>query len=178
MMNAHTEGAGSTARYDAVVTPLGAVTIVATGEAITGIYFSDQRHRPKDAALGDHVDDDALVDAAASQLVEYLAGDRTDFDLPVHTHGDAFHQAVWNALRGIPFGTTTTYGQVAAEIGMPQQAQRVGQAVGRNPVGIVIPCHRVIGADGSLTGYAGGLQRKRWLLELEEPKEIRASRLF
>nr|WP_324288114.1 methylated-DNA--[protein]-cysteine S-methyltransferase [Gordonia sputi] len=154
------------------------MTIVATGEAITGIYFSDQRHRPKDAALGDHVDDDALVDAAASQLVEYLAGDRTDFDLPVHTHGDAFHQAVWNALRGIPFGTTTTYGQVAAEIGMPQQAQRVGQAVGRNPVGIVIPCHRVIGADGSLTGYAGGLQRKRWLLELEEPKEIRASRLF
>ena len=175
MTNAHTT---STARYDLVTTSLGAVTIVATGDAITGVYFSDQRHRPDDAEFGRHVDDDALLDAAASQLLEYLEGDRTDFDLPVSTHGDTFHRAVWDALRAIPYGTTTTYGRVAAEIGMPRQAQRVGQAVGRNPVGIVIPCHRVIGADGSLTGYAGGLERKRHLLELEEPTEIRASRLF
>lgn len=175
MASAH---ATSTTRYVAVLTALGDVTIVATGDAITGICFSDQRHRPRDAEFGSHVDDDALLDDAASQLVEYLAGDRTDFDLPVRTHGDEFHQAVWNTLRRIPFGTTTTYGRVAAEIGMPRQAQRVGQAVGRNPVGIVIPCHWVIGADGSLTGYAGGLERKRHLLELEEPNEIRASRLF
>lgn len=175
MTNAHTT---STARYDLVTTSLGAVTIVATDDAITGVYFSDQRRRPDDAEFGRHVDDDALLDAAASQLLEYLEGDRTDFDLPVSTHGDKFHQAVWDALRAIPYGTTTTYGRVAAEIGMPRQAQRVGQAVGRNPVGIVIPCHRVIGADGSLTGYAGGLERKRHLLELEEPTEIRASRLF
>ena len=175
MTNAH---GTSTPRYDLVATSLGTVTIVATGDAITGIYFSDQRRRPDDAEFGRHVDDDALLDAAASQLLEYLEGDRTDFDLPVSAHGDKFHQAVWDALRAIPYGTTTTYGQVAAAIGMPRQAQRVGQAVGRNPVGMVIPCHRVIGADGSLTGYAGGLERKRHLLELEEPTEIRASRLF
>lgn len=163
------------ARFTTIDTPLGGVIIAATGDAITGLYFVDQRHRPD---LGLHVVADTLLDTTSTQLIDYFAGKRTDFDIPVQTFGDPFREAVWAALREIPYGTTTTYGAVAAAIGAPRQAQRVGQAVGRNPVGIVIPCHRVVGADGSLTGYAGGLDRKRRLLELEEPAEITASRLF
>ncbi len=134
MMNGHTEGAGSTARCG------GCCDNRRDRRTMARTYFSDQRHRPKDAALGDGVDDDALVDAAASRLVEYLAGDRTDFDLPVHTF-TATRSTRRCGMRcaAFRFGTTTTYGQVAAEIGMPQQpAARRGQAVGRNPVGIVV----------------------------------------
>lgn len=165
-------------RYMTIHTALGAISLTATDDAITGIYFVDQRHLPPIEELGPEVVDDPLLDAASSQLTEYLAGERTVFDVPVRTSGDSFHEAVWAVLRDIPYGTTTSYGSVAAAIGAPRQAQRVGQAVGRNPVGIVIPCHRVVGADGALTGYAGGLDRKRRLLELEEPDEVRASRLF
>lgn len=132
------------------------------------------------ATIGPVVDSahDPLLRAAHTQLTEYLTGDRRDFDLPLATHGDAFSEQVWALLREIPYGETTTYGAIATALGNPRFAQRVGQVVGRNPIGIIIPCHRVIGADGTLTGFGGGLDRKRRLLDLEEPAERRAERLF
>lgn len=119
-----------------------------------------------------------MIGETARQVREYLAGERESFDLMVKTDGDQFSERVWARLRKIPRGSTTTYGAIATELGNRALAQRVGQAVGHNPVSIIIPCHRVIGADGSLTGFAGGLERKRTLLELEEPAELAATRLF
>jgi methylated-DNA-[protein]-cysteine S-methyltransferase len=115
---------------------------------------------------------------AKRQLSEYFAGERTVFTLPLAPHGDAFQLKVWELLRTIPYGQTRSYGQLARELGDPHLAQAVGYANGRNPISIVVPCHRVVGADGSLVGYAGGLERKRFLLELEEPPEAKAAKLF
>jgi methylated-DNA-[protein]-cysteine S-methyltransferase len=109
----------------------------------------------------------AALDAAATQLHEYLAGERTDFDLPLRPHGNPFEQLVWAELARIPYGETTSYGEIARRIGHPGSARAVGRANGRNPIAIVLPCHRVIGSDGSLTGYGGGLDLKRTLLTLE-----------
>jgi len=109
----------------------------------------------------------AALDAAATQLHEYLAGERTAFDLPLRPHGNPFEQLVWAELARIPYGETTSYGEVARRIGHPGSARAVGRANGRNPIAIVLPCHRVIGSDGSLTGYGGGLDLKRALLTLE-----------
>ena len=106
-------------------------------------------------------------DAAARQLSEYFAGDRTDFDLDLAPSGTDFQRKVWTALSQIPYGTTESYGQLALRIGQPTASRAVGLANGRNPIAIVVPCHRVIGSSGTLTGYAGGLERKRWLLEHE-----------
>lgn len=130
--------------------------------------------------FGDRVDADTdeVFVLAKAELEGFLAGEREIFDLPVRTQGDEFSERVWSMLREIPYGETTTYGALAKRLGNRRLAQRVGQAVGRNPVSIVIPCHRVVGAGGSLTGYAGGLDRKRFLLELEEPVETTGSRLF
>ncbi len=108
---------------------------------------------------------------ARDQLLEYLAGRRRDFDLPLDPEGTPFQKSVWEALRAIPWGTTRTYGQIAAAIGRPKAVRAVGQANNRNPIAIFIPCHRVVGADGALTGYAGGLDMKQKLLELERGKE-------
>ena len=116
----------------------------------------------------DAVRDDEALAPVAAQLRDYFAGTRTRFDLPLSPHGSAFQQKVWLALRDIPYGRTTTYGQIAAELGQPTASRAVGLANGRNPIPIVIPCHRVIGANGTLTGYAGGLERKQALLELEQ----------
>lgn len=112
------------------------------------------------------------------ELDEYLAGQRTQFTIAVQPQGNDFSQEVWALLQEIPYGETMTYGEIAQQLGNKHLAQRVGQVVGRNPVSIIIPCHRVIGSDGSLTGYAGGLDRKRFLLELEEPAEVTETRLF
>jgi methylated-DNA-[protein]-cysteine S-methyltransferase len=109
----------------------------------------------------------AALDAAATQLREYLAGERTAFDLPLRPRGNPFEQLVWAELARIPYGETTSYGEVARRIGHPGSARAVGRANGRNPIAIVLPCHRVIGSDGSLTGYGGGLDLKRALLTLE-----------
>lgn len=106
--------------------------------------------------------------ACASQLAEYFAGRRTRFDLVLLPHGSTFQLAAWDALTGIPFGSTMTYAEQARAIGRPRAIRAVGQANGRNPLAIVVPCHRVIGADGRLTGYAGGVDRKRWLLDHEQ----------
>lgn len=119
--------------------------------------------------------DRAAASEATRQLRAYLVGERTRFDLPLAPRGTAFQQRVWAALRTIPHGRTTSYGAIAAAIGQPSAARAVGLATGRNPLAIVVPCHRVIGAGGALTGYAGGLDRKRWLLALEAPAPAQAA---
>jgi methylated-DNA-[protein]-cysteine S-methyltransferase len=124
------------------------------------------------------VANDALLRLAAAQLHQYLAGERTSFDLPTATSGDPFQERVWRLLRDIPRGETVTYGELAVQLGDKSLAQSVGQAVGRNPLSVIVPCHRVVGADGRLTGYAGGLKRKQFLLDLEEPALAKAGRLF
>lgn len=111
--------------------------------------------------------DPAALAPVAAQLAAYFAGERTDFELPLSPHGTVFQQKVWTALRGIPYGRTTSYGELATEIGQPTASRAVGLANGRNPLAVIVPCHRVIGANGSLTGFGGGLDRKRWLLEHE-----------
>lgn len=167
-------------RHTRTETALGELTLVAEGDALSGVYFPHHWYLPPADSIGPLValDDDEVLTRAAAELAEYLAGDRRDFSVPVHTAGDEFSEWVWARLRQIPYGARTTYGALAAELGNPALAQRVGQAVGHNPVSIVIPCHRVVGADGRLTGYAGGLARKAFLLDLETPAEVAAGRLF
>ncbi|MCO1338645.1 cysteine methyltransferase [Kocuria polaris] len=150
-------------------TPIGALTIAADAGRITGIWFADHRYPPAPERLGQRVGqgEDPLLDAAAAQLAAYASGRAEGFDLPLGPPGTVRQKAVWDELRGIARGTTTTYGEIARAVGSPRGAQAVGQAVGRNPLSIVVPCHRVLGAGGGLTGYAGGAERKRFLLALE-----------
>ncbi|MDQ4503045.1 methylated-DNA--[protein]-cysteine S-methyltransferase [Sinomonas sp. ASV322] len=168
-------------RHTEAETVLGPLTLVAEGDALTAIYFPGHWTLPKDAGFGERVGSpsaDPLFDDAARQLREYLAGERRSFELTTAPRGNDFQLAVWEMLLDIPYGGTTTYGALADRLGGRGLAQTVGQAVGHNPLSIVIPCHRVVGSDGSLTGYAGGLGRKRFLLELEEPPEAKEARLF
>ncbi len=154
--------------HTTVDSPLGELTLVADGEALTGLYFARQWYRPDPATFGSRAVVPVLA-AAAEQLTGYFTGDRTAFDLPLAPRGDAFQRRVWDLVARIPYGRTRTYGTLARQLGDPALAQRVGGAVGRNPLAIIVPCHRVVGADGRLTGYAGGLDRKRRLLDLESP---------
>lgn len=160
--------------------PIGALTVVADGGALTHLLMEASSHRPGDPAVfGSPGDIDAEPFASAvTQLGEYFAGTRTRFDLPIAPHGNDFQQRVWAQLLDIPYGDTRSYGQLARALGDPGLAQAVGAANGRNPIAVVVPCHRVIGADGSLVGYAGGLARKRFLLTLEEPPALESGRLF
>lgn len=169
-----------TARHTRIDTQLGELTLVAEERALSGVYFPHHWYLPPADSIGDFVpaSQDAVFTWAATELDGYLAGHRRTFTVPTHTAGDDFQERVWALLRQIPYGATTTYGALATELGNPALAQRVGQAVGHNPVSIVIPCHRVVGADGRLTGYAGGLARKAFLLDLEVPAEVAAGRLF
>jgi len=169
-----------TARHVVIGSPLGELTVVADDKALTGVYFRHHWHPPTADALGEPVAPaaDELLGRAAAQLIEYLAGKRTNFDLPVAPVGDPRHRRIWDLLPGIDYGQTRTYGELAADLADGTTAYEVGQAVGRNPLSIVVPCHRVVGKDGALTGYAGGLKRKRFLLELEEPAPAAAGRLF
>ncbi|GAA1839805.1 methylated-DNA--[protein]-cysteine S-methyltransferase [Pseudonocardia ailaonensis] len=166
-------------RHTVVDTSLGPITVVATREAITGLYFRSHVRRPAQDTFGPEVlaPTDALLNRAAEQLTAYLAGDRAEFDLPLSLEGDTFQRAVWDCVASIPHGETTTYGRIAEQLGDRSLAYRVGQAVGANPLCIIVPCHRVVGAKGALTGYAGGLRRKQTLLELESA-EVSAARLF
>jgi methylated-DNA-[protein]-cysteine S-methyltransferase len=148
-----------------VDSPIGELTLASDGEALTGLYMTEQRHRPE--LPGAVAAEDAVLAAAGRQLAEYFAGERREFDLPLRAAGTPFQQAVWGALRAIPYGETAGYGELANRLGRPGAARAVGLANGRNPISIVVPCHRVIGAAGSLTGYGGGLERKRYLLALE-----------
>lgn len=167
-------------RHAIVETRLGEVTLVAADDAIAGLYFSHHWYLPLKESLGVQVDvrSDGLLEAAYRQLTEYLNGDRTEFELTTMTNGNPFEERVWALLNEIPIGETTTYGEIAESLGDKSLAQSVGQAVGHNPISIVVPCHRVVGRNGKLTGYAGGLKRKQFLLELEEPALVRGGKLF
>ena len=147
-------------------TTLGDLTAVRDDEGLRGIYFRHHWYRPAQETFGPSCDRD--FDDTAQQLREYLAGERQHFELPLHLPvADPLHRTVWELLRDIPYGSTTTYSELAQRIGGGVTAQQIGAAVGRNPLSIVVPCHRVIGSNGKLTGYAGGLPRKRHLLDLE-----------
>ncbi|MEU1671433.1 methylated-DNA--[protein]-cysteine S-methyltransferase [Streptomyces roseifaciens] len=145
--------------------PYGPLTLVATDGRLCGLYMEGQRHRPPRETFGEP--DPAAFARAREQLEEYFAGSRTAFDLPLALAGTGFQRTVWNALLEIPYGETVSYGLLAARIGRPSAARAVGLANGKNPVGIIVPCHRVVGANGALTGYGGGLPRKQRLLDFE-----------
>ena len=155
-----------------VASPIGPLTLVAADGALAGVYMQAQRHLPPAWALGEPAATDgpdaATLAEAARQLAEYFAGQRTGFELPLATGGTEFQRRVWAALRDIPYGETISYGELARRIGSASASRAVGLANGRNPVSIIVPCHRVVGSNGSLTGYGGGLDRKRFLLGLEQ----------
>jgi methylated-DNA-[protein]-cysteine S-methyltransferase len=167
-------------RHTVIDSPLGELTLVADGDTLTGLYFRHHWYAPATDALGQYVEpaNDDLLRRAAEQLHGYFAGERTQFDLPIAVVGDERQRRVWDLLAGIGYGQTKSYGELAAELGDGTTAYEIGQAVGRNPLSIVVPCHRVVGKDGALTGYAGGLKRKRFLLDLEEPAPAAVGRLF
>ena len=149
---------------------VGRLTLVVEDGAIVGLYMNLQRHRPDDGDLGEpdrRGRQAAPFKTAADQLDAYFAGALTRFTLPMAPRGSEFQQRVWTALQDIPYGQTESYGELAERIGSPRAARAVGLANGKNPISIVIPCHRVVGSDGNLTGYGGGLDRKKQLLDLE-----------
>jgi methylated-DNA-[protein]-cysteine S-methyltransferase len=162
--------------HTTVDSPVGELTLVAEDGELTGLYFPHHWYRPDSATFGDR--DEAGFGEAKRQLAEYFAGDRERFDLTLGPRGDAFQHRVWELISGIPYGQTVSYGDLAKELGDGVLAKDVGAAVGRNPLCVIVPCHRVVGKDGSLTGYAGGLARKRFLLDLEEPPGPDSARLF
>jgi methylated-DNA-[protein]-cysteine S-methyltransferase len=153
-------------RHHSIPSPLGRLLLVADdADQLRGVYLPNHRGAP--AAVG-QPGAGGVIERATAQLGEYFAGERTAFDLPLTTAGSPLQEQVWASLRAVPFGTTTTYGQIAGGLGLgPGAARAVGTANGRNPLSIIVPCHRVIGASGALTGYAGGLEAKRRLLTHE-----------
>jgi methylated-DNA-[protein]-cysteine S-methyltransferase len=142
-------------------TPVGPLRLDADGDGLTGLHFG------LGTPAGERDDDAPVLRAAAEQLAEYFAGERRHFDLPLAPRGTPFQQSVWAQLRLIPYGTTVTYGEIARRLGSPNACRAVGLANGRNPISIIVPCHRVVGANGSLTGFGGGMPAKRTLLDLE-----------
>lgn len=148
--------------------PIGSLVLTAHDRALCGAWFENQKGVPDWALTASRVQHHPVLDRAVEQLQAYLAGHRQQFDLPLDTSfGTPFQQAVWRALQHIGYGQTVSYGDIARAIGQPQAVRAVGGAVGRNPIGIIVPCHRVVGRDGALTGYTGGLERKIALLKLE-----------
>jgi methylated-DNA-[protein]-cysteine S-methyltransferase len=155
-----------TPTHTTIDSPFGELTLVAADGVLSGLYFPGHWYMPDPDAFG--VRSEQGFEPARQQLAEYFAGERTGFELAtVTTGGDEFQRQVWALIDRIPYGETTTYGELARELGDPILARKVGGAVGRNPISVIVPCHRVVGKDGKLTGYAGGLERKRFLLELE-----------
>lgn len=148
--------------------PVGPITVAGRDGVVTTIRLPGQDHEP--VGWEGWVEDPTAFEGAVAQLQEYFDGERTSFDFPMELVGTDFQRAVWAALCEIPYGETWSYGELAARLGKPGAARAVGLANGRNPIPIVVPCHRVIGADGSLTGYGGGLDRKRVLLDLEQAR--------
>jgi len=156
--------------HTVIASPIGPLTLIADSGRLAGVHMQITRYEPDAAALGAAIDrdDEPVLATAARQLDAYFEGELTTFDLQLTLDGSRFQRTVWGALRDIPYGETTSYGELARRIGQPSASRAVGLANGRNPVSIVVPCHRVIGADGSLTGYGGGMDRKRYLLALEQ----------
>jgi methylated-DNA-[protein]-cysteine S-methyltransferase len=153
------------ATHTTIDSPIGELTLVARDGVLSGIYFPGHWHMPAPEVFGAQAEHG--FEHVEGQMDEYFAGERTDFGLETAVVGDDFQRRVWELIDRIPYGRTTTYGEMAQELGDPALAREVGSAVGRNPLSIVVPCHRVVGKEGQLTGYAGGLERKRFLLELE-----------
>jgi len=162
----HERRAGATTLYGHAETPLGTVLLVGRDSAIAGLYFKHFPLCPVPEPSWQR--NECHFAPVRRQLDEYFDGRRTTFALPLQLDGSPFQLAVWSALRDIPYGQTTSYGQIAQHLGNPRAARAVGAANGRNPISIIIPCHRVIGADGGLTGYGWGLDRKAWLLDHEK----------
>ena len=151
--------------HTTVDSPVGPLTLVDEDGAMAGLYMHEQKHLPAPERFGSR--DDAVLPAVREQLVAYFTGELRDFDVPLTLRGTDFQRSVWAALREVPYGTTCTYADLARAIGRPTAVRAVGAANGRNPVCVVVPCHRVVGSGGSLTGYAGGVERKQSLLDLE-----------
>ncbi len=154
-------------RYATFDSPLGRMLLVSDGSFLTGAYFSGQKHEILPVPGQPLEPDLEIFRTASMQFAEYFDGRRRQFDIPLRLPGTPFQMMVWDALLEIPFGGTVSYGELAGRINRISAVRAVGAAVGRNPVSVIVPCHRVIGSDGSLTGYAGGLERKRALLDLE-----------
>ena len=166
----------TTMQYRTIDSPVGPLTLAGTGSTLMHLRMLDQTHEP-DRSGWEPAADDAFADAAA-QLSAYFAGELTDFDLPLELLGTEFQRRVWAALRTIPYGETRSYGQIAEQIGSRGASRAVGLANGRNPIGIIVPCHRVIGSTGGMTGYGGGIDRKRALLALEKSRKPADLTLF
>lgn len=152
-----------TTYWTTIDSPVGTLWLTGDGTALTGLYME----RPATLDLPGWVEDDAPFAAAVEQLADYFAGERREFDLPLSPVGTPFQQQVWAALRAIPYGETRSYREIAEQLGRPTASRAVGAANGRNPISVIVPCHRVVGSSGVLTGYAWGLERKRALLDLE-----------
>ncbi|EMF53732.1 MULTISPECIES: methylated-DNA--[protein]-cysteine S-methyltransferase [Streptomyces] len=153
-------------RHTVVDSPYGPLTLVADDDGVLcGLYMAEQRHRPPQENFGPR--DDSLFAGAEEQLKAYFAGELREFTLELRLHGTPFQRLVWERLVAIPYGETRAYGDLADDLGNPKASRAVGLANGRNPVSIIVPCHRVVGSDGSLTGYGGGVERKRRLLDFE-----------
>ena len=152
--------------YTELESPIGRVFVQADGEAVTGLYLPGHKGWAGGPADGSRRSDQSLK-SVRTQLAEYFAGERQEFDVPLKSTGTPFQERVWRALLEIPYGTTISYAELARRVGQPTASRAVGAANGRNPISILVPCHRVVGANGQLTGYGGGLEAKRWLLEWE-----------
>ncbi len=157
-------------RFSVITSPLGPLTVAAVGKALTGLWFET----PHQARTQRWVQDPThpVLQQTQQEIAQYFAGKRRAFDLVLQPQGTAFQQAVWMQLLKVDFGTTSTYGALARALNKPQAARAVGAAVGANPISIIVPCHRIVGQDGSLTGYAWGLERKTALLKLEEQSSL------
>ena len=161
-------------RFLTMPSPVGELTLAANERGLTALYFERYAHGPAAAERAGWIADDGrnpasgVLASAREQLTAYFAGQLTRFEVPLAPEGSPFQQRVWEELRRIPFGARSSYGELARRLGNPNAARAVGAANGRNPISIVVPCHRVVGADGSLTGFGGGVERKRWLLEHEQ----------
>ncbi|MER5213580.1 methylated-DNA--[protein]-cysteine S-methyltransferase [Streptomyces sp. NPDC002838] len=155
----------STKRHTVIDSLYGPLTLVADDGVLCGLYMTDQRHRPGEETFGARAEGPFVE--AEEELEAYFAGELKDFTLRLRLHGTLFQRSVWDQLRKIPYGETRTYGELADALGNPGASRAVGLANGKNPIGIIVPCHRVVGADGSLTGYGGGLDRKQRLLGFE-----------
>jgi methylated-DNA-[protein]-cysteine S-methyltransferase len=152
--------------FDYYDSPLGRMMLVANDEGLAGVYFVGQKHYRRANGMA-RSDSNESLQKAKRQLKEYFSGKRKTFDLPLAPEGSDFQRAVWKTIARVPFGETISYAELARRAGHPGSARAAGAATGRNPIGIIVPCHRIVGADGTLTGYAGGLEKKKKLLALE-----------
>lgn len=175
-----TSAEATSTRHVVIDSPVGELTIVRDDDGLTGLYFPQHWTHPDTSAFGPRVDpaDDHGFDEALTQLDEYFAGERREFGLPLNPHGSDRARQVWQLLAEIPYGQTTTYGALARQLGHGISPRAIGGFVGHNPLSIFIPCHRVVGSTGKLTGYAGGLERKQRLLELENAVPAPAAALW